>query len=210
MPLRKKTSNSYHHGDLATGLLDAVGELTAKFGLEAVSLRACAKSLGVSPAAAFRHYADKRALLTAFATRALGLLAQEMRAAQKEAKANGENEFLSIGLSYVRFALNNPGMFQAMWRRELLDENDEALQAASNQLGSYLASGFAGTIPDDDPNSLSAQELLAWSSVQGLANLLVDGPVARGQTAGEKLLLAQQMLEALSPSLAPSLSTSSP
>ena len=71
MELRRKTQNRYHHGDLAAELLVAVEELAGKFGWEAVSLRAAAKALGVSPPAAFKHYADKRALLTALATKAL-------------------------------------------------------------------------------------------------------------------------------------------
>ena len=202
MILRKKQAKAYHHGDLATGLLDAVENLTAKFGLEAVSLRACAKALGVSPAAAFRHYADKRALLTAFATRAILTMADFMGAGRDRARAAQTNEFQAVGLAYIEFALDHPAMFQVMWRRELLDEAEPAFTAALGILKGHLASGFHGTLADDDPETISPQEMLAWSSVHGLASLMVDGPVARQETRQEKLRMAESMLNALSPAFA--------
>ena len=72
----------YHHGHLAESLLEAVDEIASQFGIEAVTLRACAKRVGVSPSSAFRHYVDKRALLTAFATRALNKLVEAMEGAK--------------------------------------------------------------------------------------------------------------------------------
>jgi len=44
----KKDKSSYHHGNLAESLVNAVDEIASKFGLEAVTLRACAKLVGVS------------------------------------------------------------------------------------------------------------------------------------------------------------------
>jgi AcrR family transcriptional regulator len=190
---------SYHHGNLAESLLDAVDQLATKFGLEAVTLRACAKIVGVSPSSAFRHYADKRALLTAFATKALHQLAEEMEAAQNRALAAGTNAFAAVGLAYVEFALDKPAFFRAMWREETIYTSDEAYLAATQRLSRHLQGGFAETIADDDPHNLSPQELLAWSAVHGLANLFVDGPVEKGKTKEQKLAAAQAMIEALGP-----------
>lgn len=203
MILRKKQAKAYHHGDLATGLLDAVEKITAQFGLEAVSLRACAKALGVSPAAAFRHYSDKRALLTAFATRAILAMAAAMQAGREAAQKDQDNEFRAVGLAYIRFALTNPAMFQVMWRRELLDETEPAFVAAHKELRSYLASGFHGTIADDDPDTISPQELLAWSGVHGLASLMIDGPLASQGDTQDKLSAAEDMLRAMGSALDP-------
>ena len=64
-----------------------------------------------------------------------------------------------------------------------------------------LNAGFADTIKDDDPTHLSHQELLVWSCVHGLANLYVDGPVARGESNTQKLQSASQAIRALGPAL---------
>ena len=198
-PCMRKAKSDYHHGNLAESLLDAVDELATKFGLEAVTLRACAKLIGVSPSSAFRHYADKRALLTAFATRALLELAAQMEQSRITAEQQQQNAFLAVGMAYIGFALEKPALFRAMWRDETIYSNDPDYRAATQQLSSHLQSGFADTITDHDPDALSAQELLAWSAVHGLASLFVDGPVARGEDLSHKQELAQSMLAVLGP-----------
>ncbi len=194
----KKDKKPYHHGNLAESLLAAVDELATKFGLEAVTLRACAKIVGVSPSSAFRHYADKRALLTAFATQALHQLSDSIDSAKNWAIENNQNEFGAVGLAYIEFALDKPAFFRAMWREETTYTSDEDYIVATNRLSSHLQGGFGETIADDDPNCLSPEELLAWSAVHGLANLFVDGPVEKGESKQKKLMTAKAMIETLS------------
>jgi AcrR family transcriptional regulator len=201
MKRQRKEHRTYHHGNLAESLLNAVDELATKFGFEAVTLRGCAKLVGVSPSSAFRHYVDKRALLTAFATRALQQLSDAMAAAKAQAGKQESNAFLAVGLAYIAFAVEKPALFRAMWREEAIYSNDEHYVAAANELSMHLKGGFADTIEDEDPTSLSSQELLAWSSVHGLANLLVDGPVAKSETNSQKLARAAGMIQALAPAL---------
>lgn len=198
----KKKKTSYHHGNLAESLLNAVDEIATQFGLEAVTLRACAKLVGVSPSSAFRHYADKRALFTAFATRALQELSQAMSAAKEQAIKREENAFKAVGLAYIEFAIDKPAFFRAMWREESIYSNDETYKEAANALSQHLTAGFADTIDDQDPNNFSPQELLAWSAVHGLANLLVDGPVCNEDSKETMMHKAEEMLVSLSPSFA--------
>lgn len=197
----KKEKNRYHHGHLAESLLDAVDELATKFGLEAVTLRACAKLVGVSPSSAFRHYADKRTLLTAFATRALQQLTEALETAKITANQNGDNAFQAVSLAYIQFALQKPAFFRAMWREETIYANDENYVLATQQLRQQLQGGFADTITDCDPESLSAQELLVWSAVHGLANLFVEGPVGKGESEAKKMAMAREMTLTLQPAL---------
>jgi AcrR family transcriptional regulator len=199
--IMKREKNHYHHGHLAESLLDAVDEIASRFGLEAVTLRGCAKLVGVSPAAAFRHYTDKRALLTAFATRALNQLADALEAAKTNASEKGEDEFLTVGLAYIEFTLTKPAFFRAMWREETIYSQNEDYIRATERLASYMKGGFVKTIADDDPNNFSAQELLAWSSVHGLANLFVDGPIGKNKNHVEKLDLANDVINQLIPAL---------
>ncbi|MGI9318736.1 MAG: TetR/AcrR family transcriptional regulator [bacterium] len=202
MMREKGQKRGYHHGNLEESLLNAVDELATKFGLEAVTLRGCAKLVGVSPSSAFRHYVDKRALLTAFATRALHQLSDAMTAAETKAQDEGTNAFRAVGLAYIEFALEKPAFFRAMWREETIYPNDENYVAAANELSAHLKGGFRDTIEDEDPTRFSPQELLAWSSVHGLANLFVDGPIAKDQTKSEKLAKAADMIQALAPAFA--------
>ena len=197
-----KSKKPYHHGNLAESLLGAVDELATKFGLEAVTLRACAKLVGVSPSSAFRHYSDKRALLTAFATKALQQLSDAMQLSKELAEKEGDNTFLAVGQTYIEFALDKPAFFRAMWSKETIYINDKDYIVATQQLASHLQGGFANTIEDHDPDSFSPQELLAWSAVHGLANLFVDGPVGMEESKEQKIIMANEMLRALAPAFA--------
>jgi AcrR family transcriptional regulator len=191
----------YHHGNLAESLLNAMDELATRFGIESVTLRGCAKLVGVSPSSAFRHYTDKRALLTAFATRALHQLSAEMTAARDRAHRKGQNPLHAVGMAYIEFALDKPAFFRAMWHEEAIYSNDPDYVAAAGAMSEHLQGGFADTIQDADPENLEPRELLAWSAVHGLASLFVDGPVAKGRSRVEKLARARSMLECLGPSL---------
>ncbi|MFK7857637.1 MAG: TetR/AcrR family transcriptional regulator [Granulosicoccus sp.] len=204
METGKKTGkSSYHHGNLAESLLNAVDEIAGQFGLDAVTLRACAKRLGVSPSSAFRHYTDKRALMTAFAARALHQLCDAMTEATSGKPGNSKQSFTAVGLAYIGFAIDKPAFFRAMWREDTIYSNDAEYQSAASRLSGILKAGFAHSVHDIDPTRLDAEELLAWSSVHGLASLIVDGPVGQGKSRDEKLSIALQMIDTLRPVIRP-------
>lgn len=197
----RKGKNRYHHGNLAESLLDAVDEIASDFGLESVTLRACARLVGVSPSSAFRHYTDKRSLMTAFATRALVQLSDTMSRAAAAAGDGEEDAFLAVGLAYIGFALEKPAFFRAMWREETIYTNDEHYIRAAARLAAHLQGGFARSIEDEDPSDFSPRELLAWSAVHGLADLFVDGPVGCDLSTNDKVKMAREMLLAAGPAL---------
>ena len=60
-------NSTYHHGDLRAALLKVATAEIERVGYESLSLRELAEKLGVSRAAPYRHFADRRALLAAVA-----------------------------------------------------------------------------------------------------------------------------------------------
>jgi len=80
---------TYHHGNLRAAVLERAAQLAANGGSGALSLRALARELGVSPAALYRHFAHKDALLDELAGRALAALEVALREAlDREASAD--------------------------------------------------------------------------------------------------------------------------
>jgi AcrR family transcriptional regulator len=61
----KKTKARYHHGDLRAALIQCGLELIERDGIHALTFREIGKQLGVSRSAAYRHFKDKEALLSA-------------------------------------------------------------------------------------------------------------------------------------------------
>ena len=70
---------SYHHGNLRAALLTAAAQ--ALEAGEELSMRAVARRAGVSPAAPYRHFADREALDSALAVEGFDRLRAELDAA---------------------------------------------------------------------------------------------------------------------------------
>lgn len=59
--------DGYHHGDLRNALVASAVRLIETSGTSSFSLREAAREVGVSANAAYRHFDDKSALMTAVA-----------------------------------------------------------------------------------------------------------------------------------------------
>lgn len=70
--------STYRHGDLREALLAAGLAMARAGGPDAVVLREATRQAGVSPNAAYRHFADRSALLRAVSDAAQGLAADRM------------------------------------------------------------------------------------------------------------------------------------
>lgn len=154
--------NSYHHGDLRDAALRVAITLIARDGVEAFSLRAVAREVGVSPSALYRHFADKDALVAAVAADGFARLAARFAAVP------GPDPLTGLGAEYVAFAVENPTVFRLMFRAGGAAAGAAAWEALVD------AVGRAG-VP---PAARRDAALLCWSAVHGFANLRIDGALA--------------------------------
>lgn len=156
-------------------------------GLEAFSLREVARRVGVSANAAYRHFADKDALLGAVASHALGLLARRMREAMEAVVARGAApraiaHLRATGRAYVVFALAKPELFRLTFGRGApaaivggLCENGEREPFA-------VLNGCLDALVETGVLTVKRRvgaEIFAWTTVHGYASLaLAGGPLA--------------------------------
>ncbi len=173
-------ARAYHHGDLQAALLDEAAAMIAEGGAASVTMRALGRRLGVSRAAAYRHFEDKTALLVAVATAGFGRLRDRLQAVDAGAPRSSVERIRRMGEEYVRFALENPAHYRLMYGREGLGRRDvPELREAGNALFEQLVDVIqayqdSGKIKRQDPR---AQAYVAWSAVHGLASLLIDGQI---------------------------------
>ena len=178
---------SYHHGDLREGLVEAALAILGRGSVGALTLRAAAREAGVSPAAPYRHFADRDALIAAVAERGFATLFDRMRASAAKAMASSpERGLQEIAVAYLRFALDRPAEYRVMFGPELADRTrHRALQETSTQVFGLLAEGIgglqrAGRVRAGDVHAMA---LSAWALVHGLAMLALDGRAAEGDAA---------------------------
>jgi AcrR family transcriptional regulator len=210
------TRDSYHHGDLRNALLETALRLVAERGPEGFSLREAAREVGVSPGAAYRHFADKQALMTALGADGHGRLATAMEKAIAKTpgtpgtKAHAATALAAIGEAYVEFAVRHPSHFRVMFGPCVQEEGfapgcapsgRDSFQILVDALDALVSSGAVSA------RARMSAEIPAWSAVHGLAALLVDGalPLAARARTDAVRMVTRTLLVGLGgdPSLAP-------
>ena len=172
---------TYHHGDLRAACVRAALELLEEGGETALSLRAVARRAGVSPAAPYRHYADREALVSAVAAVGYRELAERLAAAHPSPST--PEQLASVAVAYVQFALERPALFRIMFGEPCDRDNDERV-AATAAVSLYLREIVSRCFPRADAEALATA---IWALVHGLAFLHLDGkldaatPVGRGR-----------------------------
>lgn len=198
---------SFHHGDLRHALLDHGVALAREGGPKAVVLREATRRAGVVPNAAYRHFKNRQALLEAVRSAALAQLARaietEVNAAQRSPGLRGRARaaFHGVGLGYLRFAREEPGLFRTAFAARPFNMNDSANDDDSPRGASGMDPfGLLGHALDGMveaglllPARRPGAEWMAWSAVHGMAFLVLDGPL-RGLSEAEYQALAERLV----------------
>ncbi|MDQ4503060.1 TetR/AcrR family transcriptional regulator [Sinomonas sp. ASV322] len=164
---------------------EAIAIVREEGGPDSVSLREVQRRAGVSPAAAYRHFRDREALLLAVAQESAGLLADHLAAALAAAPAPvdasaARARLLAACEAYVEFATRNPGLYRAVFFSG--EQIDELLSPSERARGSAGDGGYnllVATLQDLATATGGAavnqwDPLVVWSCCHGLAMLRLD------------------------------------
>jgi AcrR family transcriptional regulator len=166
--------SAYHHGDLRAALMKAAAAEIERSGYENLSLRELAASLAVSRAAPYRHFADRRALLSALA--AAGF--DDLTAIHRKAIAGGrtaEARLIAAGRGYLAFAAERPQLFRLMFVSDLLSGRagppEAELIRAAGESYQVFEGMVAATLDDPDDGAVKAATIATMSTTYGFALL---------------------------------------
>lgn len=203
----RSTADTYHHGDLRRALLDTAVELARAGGPDAVVMRDVQRRAGVSNAAAYRHYADRDALLGAVIAYALNRLAATMHESLDAVPDRGPRKrralarFRATGQAYVDFALAEPGLFRTAFAAH--PASREAVIAAESIAGQNHPFQILQHCIDDlvateaiSPRRRAGLDEAAWAAVHGLATLFLDGALS-GLDDEQKQQITDRLLDTI-------------
>lgn len=168
----------YHHGDLRRALLEEALSIVREEGERGFSLRAAARAVGVDPAAAYRHFKNKDAVLHAVAEAAFSELARRIEEEQRGA-TQARERMHAIGRAYVYFAKEEPQLFRIAFGpratgleppRGVAESGRDPHQMLVDALEDLEAEGGLHL-------SVDRAALPAWSAVHGLAHLILAGRI---------------------------------
>lgn len=169
------TRSTYHHGDLPRALVAEARELARSSGPDAVVLREVARRVGVSPAAIYRHFPDRDALLGEVAGTARRDLARRMldaveRVDETDPRMRSIRRFQAVGRSYIDFAREEPNLLATAFL-PIEPPGGDAVEDPSpwHVLAAALDELVAtGAMPLE---RRAGAEVIAWSAVHGFAIL---------------------------------------
>jgi AcrR family transcriptional regulator len=166
----------------------AATRLFAARGYEAVTLRAIAASLRVSPMTPYRYFENKAEIFALVRAEAFRRFANAQAAAH-DMESEPLARLFAMREAYVRFALREPDSYRVMF--DLMEGPDQAHPAIAEQNGrsfSILLSAVEDAIAaghlQGEPLTLAH---LLWSSLHGIVSLHLSGKLTVGRTLEELL-----------------------
>ena len=173
------TREHYHHGNLREALVTAGLALARTGGPSALTLRTATRDVGVSASAAYRHFANRDALVDAVAARIRNAMAARMQSFEPDAaigrERRGRDRLRAVGLGYIAFAREEPGWFETAFGT--ISATPGAAGAPAPLLA--LSAALDALVRDGDlsPEQRTGAEWPCWSAVHGFARLWLRGPL---------------------------------
>lgn len=182
------TATRYHHGNLREALAQAAVEAAREHGPDGLAIRELARRVGVSHNAAYRHFADREALVDVVAQVAMQGLTDAMARRQDDVDRTAPDDvppspqerararLRATGLGYVDYALAEPGLFRVLFTA--YPEAPDATPDADDPFGRLnLALDEMVEVGALDPARRPGAEIACWSAVHGFSMLLLEGPL---------------------------------
>ena len=155
---------------LRIDLLDAAADLMAEKGdIDAVSLRAIAGRVGVSPTAVYRHFDDHVSLLRA----AVENCWAEFEAALERAADESDDPYDRLrrsGQAYVRFAMEQPGKYHVLFSNKI-DVGREHTSVGESAFDHLVDKVAAILEANDDPRDARFVAVQVHTWIHGMVDL---------------------------------------
>lgn len=155
---------------LRSRLVDVGVELLDEEGAGALSLREIARRAGVSHGAPRRYFPTHLSLLSAIARRGFESLAAQAGEVVAAHEGEPREQLTALARSWLDFALTNRGMFELMFRHDLVESGHLGLRETSLPLFATLVDLVAEARPDSGAEPRIVAGAL-WANLHGIAQL---------------------------------------
>lgn len=187
-----RARKSYHHGNLREALAAAALRLIEEKGPLGFTMAEAARLAGVSPAAPYRHYANREALIGEVARQGFEIFADRLERAFDGGRPSALAAFAAAGRAYLDFARRNPGHYVAMFESGVTLAGEPALAQASERAMSVLVRAAEALTAHLPPGRRPPARMVAnhvWALSHGVVELFARGaPGARAPYSADEML----------------------
>jgi len=172
----------YHHGNLREALIAAALDLIAAKGPAGFTFAEAARSAGVSPAAPYRHFRDRDALLADVAKQGFERFERFLTTAWNDGRPDVRTAFGNLGKAYLAFARSEPAYYSAMFEAGIPLDDHPDLRAAGDRAFAIVreaSEAMCQTLPRERSPPALMMALHVWAIAHGIASLFARGDASR-------------------------------
>lgn len=178
---------------LRARLIEVGVDLVTTQGAQVLTLREIARRAGVSHGAPRRYFPTHLELLSAIARRGFADLGARATEALGDGGASPRAQLTTLGRVYLDFAFTQPGMYELMFRHDLLESGTLGLRETSLPLLGVLVDLVGRARPEADA-ALVAGAL--WANLHGIAQLWGWGSLQLATGTADFVALLDAALDA--------------
>lgn len=142
-------------------------------GLEQLSLREVARTLGVSHQAPYKHFADRDALLADVIAAAYDELTERLRS--RPLLADPAQDLGEIGRRYLAFAEQHPRLYRLLFDHPITSlPHFEQIEAKAATAFGIVEGAVGRLVPTGSADIRRQGALMAWAVVHGLASFVAN------------------------------------
>ena len=170
----------YHHGNLRAALVEAALSLIKAHGPTGFTFADAARAAGVSPAAPYRHFKDREALLAEVSRQGFARFSEHLERAYESGGPSPLHAFEAVTQAYLDFARRDPAYFVAMFQPGAPDEAEVA--AEGERAFSVLrraCEGLVRHLPEDRRPPVHMMSYHLWAMCHGVAELFGSSATPR-------------------------------
>jgi AcrR family transcriptional regulator len=171
---QQKRTAGQKHGDLRTALLREGLALLDSEGIDGVTIRAVARNAGVAHSAPANHFPSRQAMLTAIAAMLFADLADQIIEAITAIKDDSEQAIQAFADTCFQFAFDNPGRYQLLWQRHLVDHDNPEVAKEIERVYSALLSSLEQNQVKRRVD-IETDAIAVWSMIHGYISMRMDG-----------------------------------
>lgn len=169
-------------------MLDVASRLFALHGYDGVSMRDLAESVGVTPPALYRHFADKEEILQSIIEQTTGRMVRIM-----EGHRDSPDALVSLVSAYTTEVLDRPevAITYLRERHRLVGNAESARRANENALLDLLVEPYGVAYPELDRTAMVSRIIAALGALRGYGEhgVRLPRPAADGFVAASLLEL---------------------
>lgn len=177
--------------------MEAALRLISERGPAGFAFAEVARAAGVSPAAPYRHFRDRNALIAEIARLGYERFADELEAAWADGRPDPVRAIETVGRAYLAFARREPAAYAAMFETGFPLEEDAQLLRASERAFGVLRRAAEAACASHRSGGMRPPPLMValhiWAMAHGIVALFIgraDGNRRRMPMTPEDLLEA--------------------